>query len=66
MEAYEPIHDTDREHGMLTRDYIAIQAMAVFIPMTKDSEYYTFEWVASDSYRMADAMIAESNKKEVL
>jgi hypothetical protein len=62
-----PVHNLQND-GMTLRDYFAAKAMQNFMHnfLSNDLEFIaTNDWInglASDSYKMADAMMKERNK----
>ena len=64
-----PIHAENRSgylhFGLEVRDYIAIQAMTGLlagISSFRDAVMPSFESIAEDSYKMADAMLKQSEE----
>jgi hypothetical protein len=53
-----PEHSNSQYTGITKRDYFAAKAMQEFI---RNDQEHSFSAAASFSYRMADAMIKESN-----
>ena len=54
---------TQTDGGLSVRDYIAIKAMQSLIIATIQIDSYDEEKLSRDSYKYADAMIAESQKE---
>ena len=58
------VHRLGETQGMTLRDYFAAKAMQAFVIIGKDSPKYGCELTAEDSYKQADAMLAEREREK--
>jgi hypothetical protein len=56
-----PVNTADISEVLLMRDYFAAKAMQALVPEL--DSYKSYRYLASDAYKLADAMLAEREKK---